>query len=105
MFGVAAPTGDGSSRFERYKISVSGVAPVPCEGVENVNLTHIVTQVLRLWVRAFQHHICPARYASTELILRFRVPTLLNHAQHTHYCTMMKEILEEINLAGTASLS
>ena len=32
-------------RYERYKVSVSGIAPVDVRGIENVNLTHIVTQV------------------------------------------------------------
>ena len=32
-------------RFERYKVNVCGVAPVVVPGIENVDLSHIVTQV------------------------------------------------------------
>ena len=32
-------------RYQRCKISVSGIAPVKIAGVENVNLTPIVTKV------------------------------------------------------------
>lgn len=32
-------------RYQRIKIGVCGIAPVKVAGVENINLTHIVTQV------------------------------------------------------------
>jgi len=49
-------------RYQRYKVQVSGIAPVKVAGVENVNLTHIVSK-------------------------------------HIEYCSKMKEILQEVNLA------
>ena len=30
------------SRYERWKIKVAGVCPVPVDGIENINLSHIV---------------------------------------------------------------
>ena len=40
-FNSISPTG----RFERYKISVSGVAPVNADGVENIDLSSMITKV------------------------------------------------------------
>jgi hypothetical protein len=71
---------------------------VPTDGVENVNLTHIVTQVRPILASTF----------SFVGVSYLRACVLTSNCclyQHTHYCTMMKEILEEVNLAGTCALS
>jgi hypothetical protein len=41
-------------RYQRYKIlGVAGIAPVRAAGVENIDLTHLVSQVSYVLVRVF----------------------------------------------------
>ena len=74
-------------RYERYKISVSGIAPVDVPGIENINLTHLVTEV------------SPHPSCLFALLCISQFCLFLFGSQHIHYSTKMKEILEIINLA------
>lgn len=79
------------SRYQRYKIlGCSGIAPVKAAGIENVDLTHIVSQVcLRsLYVHFIVHY-------SIDYIEFWCI------FQHVDYNLKMKEILEELDLTAT----
>lgn len=78
------------SRYQQIKIGVSGVAPVKVQGVENIDLTHIVTQVST----SFNHK----EFLNSPFFLTLSLFLLL---QHIHYNLKMKEILEEINLSSS----
>jgi hypothetical protein len=70
-------------------MSVCGVAPIGVPGIENIDLSGVVTQVR-------------ARLAvSHGRRLQLSVTSFLRCIQHTHYCTKMNEILEFIDLAST----
>lgn len=76
-------------RYKQYKIGVCGIAPVKVPGVENVDLTHIVTQV-GAWGISLYSRIVSGSYPGSFALW----------VQHTHYSSRMKEVLEALDLGS-----